>query len=85
MNVQLHPWSSARKLNCPVKESQCTILAMEGVKLAAYVHSDNLTTDPPQKELQQNIHSRTENFLFDYFRLITDNTILVISREAKDK
>ena len=82
MNVQLHPWSSARKLNCPVKESQCTILAMKGIKLAAFVYSDILTTDPPQKNFSKTSNVQSENFVFDYFRLIADSTILVISREA---
>ena len=82
MNVQLHPWSSARKLNCPVKESQCTILAMKGVKLAAFVCSDILTTDPPQKNFSKTSNINQQTCFFDYFRLIADNTILVISREA---
>jgi hypothetical protein len=82
MNVQLHPWSSARKLNCPVKESQCTIPAMKGIKLAAFVYSDILTTDPPQKNFSKTSNVQSENLFFDYFRLIADNTILMISREA---
>lgn len=79
MNVQLHPWSSVRKLNCPVKESQCTIVAMKGSELAAFVYSDILTTDPPAEELQQNIHRSIRKLVLDYFCLISDNTIPVIS------
>jgi hypothetical protein len=63
MNVQLHPWSSARKLNCPVKESQCTILAMAGKNRAAFVYSDNLTTDPPAGNFSRTSVIQLENLI----------------------